>query len=117
MNPEAGPLVPVEPAHQPPRHAWHEKALAVVFVIFCFEIGVCLLIVPWSQYWNLDFLAFPPFDLAFWNSPYLKGAVSGLGLVNIWISLTEVVRLRRFAESAGAPEGRPEAGGSAPPAI
>ena len=30
-----------------------------------------------------------------WDSSYFRGALSGLGLVNIYISLAEVFRLRR----------------------
>jgi hypothetical protein len=30
-----------------------------------------------------------------WVSPYFRGAISGLGVVNIYISLLEVVSMRR----------------------
>jgi hypothetical protein len=30
-----------------------------------------------------------------WDSPYFRGALSGLGVVNIYISLAEVFRFRR----------------------
>ena len=78
-----------------PHYRWWHKVSAVLFVIISFEIGVCLVLIPWSPYWNLGFLSFlPP---AVWRSSYLKGAVTGLGFVNIWIALVEVFRLRRFA--------------------
>jgi hypothetical protein len=32
-----------------------------------------------------------------WLSPHFRGAVSGLGFVNIFISISEVLRLRRFS--------------------
>jgi hypothetical protein len=33
----------------------------------------------------------------YWDNAYLRGAVSGLGIVNVYISLVEIFRLRRFA--------------------
>jgi hypothetical protein len=34
---------------------------------------------------------------SFWDNLYVRGAVSGLGVVNLYISLVEIYRLRRFA--------------------
>jgi len=39
--------------------------------------------------------ALAPWVRPVWESPYFRGALSGLGLVNIYISLGEVFRLRR----------------------
>jgi hypothetical protein len=33
-----------------------------------------------------------------WDNPYVRGAVSGLGIVNIYISFSELFRLRRFSK-------------------
>jgi hypothetical protein len=33
----------------------------------------------------------------YWDNLYVRGAVSGLGAVNLYISLVEIFRLRRFA--------------------
>ncbi len=32
-----------------------------------------------------------------WDNFYLRGAVSGLGVVNLYIAMLELYRLRRFA--------------------
>ncbi len=77
---------------------WYQKAFAIVYVFFCFEIGVFLVLVPWLEVWNQNyFSSLGPFWYEVWNSPYLRGAVSGLGLIDIWISFAELFRLRRFA--------------------
>ena len=34
----------------------------------------------------------------YWDNMYVRGAISGLGVVNLYISLIEVLRLRRFAK-------------------
>src|SRR5205085_2785100 len=33
----------------------------------------------------------------YWENMYVRGAVSGLGVVNLYISFLEIFRLRRFA--------------------
>ena len=33
----------------------------------------------------------------FWDNSYVRGAISGLGVVNLYISFLEIFRLRRFA--------------------
>jgi hypothetical protein len=77
---------------------WYHKLGALLWAFFCFEIGVLLVLLPWIDLWDHNYFA----RLAarwpgVWMSPYLRGAVSGLGVVDIAISFIEVVRLRRFA--------------------
>jgi hypothetical protein len=79
-------------------YRWYQKAAAVLYAFFCFEIGVLLILLPWLDVWDHNYFA----RLAarwpeVWTSPYLRGAVSGLGVVNIAISFIEVFRLRRFS--------------------
>jgi hypothetical protein len=48
--------------------------------------------------WDLNYFARLPFWAEnVWISPYFRGAISGIGLVNIYISFVEVFRLRRFS--------------------
>jgi hypothetical protein len=62
----------------------------------CFEVGVFLLLFPWLQYWRNNYIAgLAPWIQRIWESPFFRGALSGLGVINIYISLSEVVRLRR----------------------
>jgi hypothetical protein len=69
-----------------------------VFITFCLEIGMYLLIVPWTESWDGNyFSALLPHMKTYWDNLYVRGAVSGLGAVNLYISLSEILRLRRFA--------------------
>jgi hypothetical protein len=93
-----GPLpqaeAPIEPPQ--PKTAWYQKLGVLLFIIVCFEVGVFLLIFPWMEYWNNNSIAsFAPWMREIWESPYFRGALSGLGVINICISLAEVFRLRR----------------------
>ena len=87
-----------EPVHI--RHTWYHKLGILLFIIVCFEVGAFLTVFPWTPQWDSNSVAglFPMLrDL--WASSYFRGALSGLGLLNIYISLGEVSRLRRSSGS------------------
>ena len=94
---------PIEQIEQAPPsipYRWYHKLSALLFIIFCLEIGVVLLVMPWSEYWDNNFFAtWTPSARDLWESSYVRGAVSGLGIVNIFISFTELFRMRRFSKS------------------
>jgi hypothetical protein len=87
---------------QTPVPPWFRKLWAVLFVIFCFETGIFLVFAPWiEKTWDRNWLGWiAPESLwwrSFWLNPYLRGTISGIGVVNLYIALVEVFRLRRFA--------------------
>ncbi len=85
-------------------YQWLEKVASLLYVVFCFELGVFLLVFPWLRLWENSFFSNLDFSLVgysweqIWDSSWFRGAFSGLGLVNIFISLAEVVRLRRYTD-------------------
>jgi len=105
MHPVERRLPGVEESSQAPeqaKHTWAHKLGVILFVIVCFEVGVFLLIFPWTAQWegnslanSLPGLLHLPRD--YWTSSYFRGALSGLGLLNICISIGELLRLRRPA--------------------
>jgi hypothetical protein len=96
--PEAAETVHAPIAVPPPVYHWYQKVSAVVFIAFCLEIGLYLLIVPWTEYWDGNYFSgLMPQLKDYWDNLYVRGAVSGLGVVNLYISLVEIFRLRRFA--------------------
>jgi hypothetical protein len=62
--------------------------LAALFV----EVGLVLLIVPWSILWDRNYFidVFPQVQALATNN-YVRGAVSGLGAVNIGAGIAELV--------------------------
>ena len=76
---------------------WYTKLLSLCFVIFCFEIGLFLVVFPWlDNAWEVNRVAnFAPWLADVWGSPFFRGALSGLGLLNIYISFLEILRLIR----------------------
>lgn len=94
----AGAAGPRLEAVERPVYRWYHKTFAVLFVAFSLEIGLFLVIFPWTEYWPGNyFAAFVPAWRHYWNNMYVRGAMSGLGVVNVYISLVEVFRLRRFS--------------------
>ena len=75
-----------------PRHRLLRFALA----LFTLEIGLFLLIFPWRENWTSNYFqgALPLLETV-WDNPYFRGAISGLGLVNIYLAALEFSRFVR----------------------
>ena len=98
------PRLSVAPPPPYPHHEyrWYHKLSALIFILFCMELGAFLLLFPWTEYWDHNFFsALVPEWHYFWGNSYVRGAISGLGVVNFYIAFLEVLRLRRFARHGG----------------
>src|SRR5829696_5874651 len=80
------------------------KLTIIFFILICFEIGALLVILPWMPYppWGENYLVFLLADKLhltglsrLMGSGYMRGAVSGLGLVNIWIGVVEIINFNK----------------------
>jgi hypothetical protein len=63
------------------------RLLRVILVLLCFELGVVLMLIPWSAFWERNFFLdrYPGLIPVLLN-PFLRGLISGLGLLDIWIA-------------------------------
>ena len=54
--------------------------------------GFLLVLVPWSVFWDRNYFAqaLPAVQTLMANN-YVRGAISGLGLVNVYLGLAELV--------------------------
>ena len=79
-------------------YRWYHKALALLTAILIMEFGLFLAVYPWTDYWDDSWFSYltPAWD-KIWMSPYFRGAITGLGVVNVFIACSEVIGLRRFA--------------------
>ncbi len=65
--------------------------MRLLLTAFFFEAGLLLVIVPWSIYWERNyFVQALPAVQAFLMNDFVRGAVSGLGLVNLLSGLVEI---------------------------
>ena len=68
----------------------------VLWIVVCFEVGMFLLLVPWSPLWTQNLLlGYYPTLRPFYVSYYVRGAVSGLGVLNLAFGFREVWDFRR----------------------
>ena len=59
------------------------RALAVVLL---FEMGALLLYLPWSSFWEQNyFLSHFPWMIRFALHPAIRGIVSGIGVLDIFV--------------------------------
>jgi hypothetical protein len=76
------------------------------WVAFFLEVGLLLVILPWSEFWDHNYFAvtLPPVRSVVTNN-FVRGGVTGLGVVNLVIGLAElalVITTRdRGAEQSG----------------
>jgi len=65
--------------------------MRLLLTAFFFEAGLVLVIVPWSIYWERNYFvqALPMIEPVLTND-FVRGAVSGLGLVNLVAGFVEI---------------------------
>jgi hypothetical protein len=94
-----------EPASTPPsmpdsppgtRSPRTPRLLRLCFAIFTFEIGLFLAVFPWVDIWSLNYFSgwIPALENV-WEDAYFRGAITGFGLVNIYVACAEVLRIFR----------------------
>ena len=63
----------------------------LLLVAYFIEVGLLLVLVPWSPFWERNyFLTAVPALLDVIRNNYVRGAVSGLGVVNLLMGFTEL---------------------------
>ncbi len=64
----------------------------IVFVAFFLEVGLLLIVLPWSTFWDRNyFVAGWPLVRMLATNNFVRGAVSGLGVVNLVAGFAELV--------------------------
>jgi len=63
------------------------RILRALLVVLCFELGVLLLYLPWSAFWEQNyFLIHMPSLSHVLLHPSVRGFVSGLGVLDIFLA-------------------------------
>ena len=88
--------VPARANH--PLPLWLRRVMLFIFVAFAVEVGMFLVVVPWydsGRLWseNSLLLRFPMFR-AFLAQDFIRGLVSGIGLIDIWVGIWEAVHYK-----------------------
>jgi hypothetical protein len=63
-----------------------------VFVAFFFEVGLLLLVLPWSAFWERNYFVLTwPAIRPFLTSDFVRGGVTGLGAVNVVAGVADLM--------------------------
>jgi hypothetical protein len=75
-----------------------KKIYFYFYVFYCFEVGIFLMTAPWllPNVWENNYFFFVwPKMKAIFLSGYFRGAVSGMGLLNVVLAVSEVLQRER----------------------
>lgn len=82
------------------------KVTVIVYIFICFEVGILLLILPWyTQFWEENFFLYlmtekfhAPWLPGVMTSGWVRGAVTGLGVLNLLLGFREILNFRQSVE-------------------
>ena len=84
-----------------------DKLLDWIYIIFCFELGAFLVLTPWmGDLWDANYLLykFPVLQPILLNN-FTRGAISGLGVADLYIGSMELRHYFKKAARGGPMKG------------
>jgi hypothetical protein len=79
-------------------------SLPLFFGLYCLEAGLFFLIVPWTHIWTTNPLLHGSIAIGIVaDNPFVRGFVSGLGLLHMIVGIRELVRLARARREGDTP--------------
>lgn len=74
---------------------WVQRLSMVVYVVFCMWLGIVMVLLPWSELWSSNALLVRwPAVRPFLQHGFVRGAVSGLGFLDLWLGIYEAIHYR-----------------------
>ncbi len=87
------------------------KVTVIVYILICFEVGVLLAILPWTSYWDDNFFLYfltsklnAPSLVTFLQSGYARGAITGLGVLNVLAGVRDIIKFQESVETLASLE-------------
>lgn len=77
---------------------WLQRLSLFVLVLFCVYLGVLVMVLPWwPRVWEHNlFIQARPWLASILRRGEVRGIISGLGLIDIWIGISEAVHYRDY---------------------
>lgn len=73
----------------------------LLVIALLIELGLLLIVIPWSAYWERNYFAqLSPVVNAVVTNNYIRGAITGLGAVNLFAALADLSALVRRRTSS-----------------
>ena len=70
------------------------RLLSITYIVFCLDMGIFLFILPWEPFWQKNYFSdHYPLVAAMAGNYFLRGAISGLGVADVWLAIHEIWRL------------------------
>jgi hypothetical protein len=77
--------------------------MRLLLIAFFLEVGIALVLIPWSPFWDRNYFAqWLPWLHALMTNNFVRGAVSGVGVLNVVAGIVELAATfmaRRSPES------------------
>lgn len=82
----------------------------LVYVAFFIEVGLLLVVLPWSGFWDRNYFAVSwPVMRPFLSNHFVRGAITGLGVVNLVAGFADLTLVFATREPGADAPGRPVA--------
>ena len=71
-------------------------SLALFIALYCLEAGLVFSVAPWTRLWSLNPLLHRTAAIAVVaDNPFVRGFVTGIGLVHLMIGIRDMIRITR----------------------
>jgi hypothetical protein len=75
--------------------------IPLFFALYCLEAGIFFTVVPWTRVWTVNPWLHSSLAVAMWaDNPYVRGLVSGFGVVHLIVGMRDLLRITRARRSA-----------------
>ncbi|MGE0885651.1 MAG: hypothetical protein AB7P14_19050 [Blastocatellales bacterium] len=85
------------------------KITVIVYIVISFEIGLLLVFLPWTPWWDDNFFLYfltgklqAPWIATFLKHSAIRGAVSGIGLLNVLAGVYDIIKFRESVNKLAA---------------
>ena len=76
-------------------------SLPLFFALYCLEAGLFFAVVPWTRIWTMNSLLHASASIAMVaDNPFVRGFVSGIGVLHLIFGARELMRLMRARRSS-----------------
>ena len=71
-------------------------SVPLFFALYCIEAGLFFTVVPWTRLWTMNPWLHQNLTVGLWvDNPFVRGFVSGFGVIHIILGLRDIVQMRR----------------------
>ena len=76
----------------------------LIYVAYFLEVGLLLVLVPWTTFWERNYFAVSTPELHdFLRNNFVRGGVSGLGVVNLLMGFKDLAAVLYARRGLGDP--------------